>query len=152
MHYSKGQMMKTFGGTPAYIAPEIWNLENGGDGYGLLADWWAYGVILYEMMTGYLPFDGNTQTEFKLMITMHGVYYPKTMYEPSETDTDKETDLLEGLLKKNPEERLGFRDEEDIKSHHFFQAIDWKKVESREMEPPFKPVSTDDKNDTSNFD
>merc|ERR1711990_595555 len=31
MHYSKGQMMKTFGGTPPYIAPEIWNLENGGD-------------------------------------------------------------------------------------------------------------------------
>ena len=44
-------LMKTFGGTPQYMAPEIWKLENGqSEGYGFSVDWWAYGVMLYEVM------------------------------------------------------------------------------------------------------
>lgn len=45
------------GGTLGYLSPELW--QHGSHGLAAPADWWAFGVLLYEMMTGYLPFCGG---------------------------------------------------------------------------------------------
>lgn len=134
---------KTFCGTPDYIAPEIILYQP----YGKSVDWWAFGVLLYEMLVGQPPFDGEDEEELFQAITDHSVSYPKSMSKEAK-------EACKGFLTKNPCKRLGSnptRGEEDVKSHSFFRRIDWEKVAAREVQPPFKPKIKHRK-DVSNFD
>ncbi|XP_046834589.1 protein kinase C, brain isozyme isoform X1 [Vespa velutina] len=133
---------KTFCGTPDYIAPEIILYQP----YGKSVDWWAYGVLLYEMLVGQPPFDGEDEEELFAAITNHNVSYPKSLSKEAK-------EVCKAFLTKNPSRRLGcgFRGEEDVRSHVFFRHIDWEKIENREVQPPFKPKIKHPK-DVSNFD
>nr|XP_037868180.1 conventional protein kinase C isoform X3 [Bombyx mori] len=133
---------KTFCGTPDYIAPEIILYQP----YGKSVDWWAYGVLLYEMLVGQPPFDGEDEEELFAAITDNSVSYPKTLSKEAK-------DACKSFLSKNPQKRLGCgaRGEEDVRTHAFFRRIDWARVEARDVQPPFKPKIKHRK-DVSNFD
>nr|UPI11535.1 protein kinase C, brain isozyme isoform X1 [Mythimna separata] len=133
---------KTFCGTPDYIAPEIILYQP----YGKSVDWWAYGVLLYEMLVGQPPFDGEDEEELFAAITDNSVSYPKTLSKEAK-------DACKAFLIKNPSKRLGCnaRGEEDVRTHPFFRRIDWARIEARDVQPPFKPKIKHRK-DVSNFD
>nr|ADU04569.1 protein kinase C1 [Plutella xylostella] len=133
---------KTFCGTPDYIAPEIILYQP----YGKSVDWWAYGVLLYEMVVGQPPFDGEDEEEVFAAMTDNSVSYPKTLSKDAR-------DACKTFLMKNPQKRLGCgaQGEEDVRTHPFFRRIDWARIEVRDVQPPFKPKIKHRK-DVSNFD
>ncbi|KAI8364758.1 uncharacterized protein BYT42DRAFT_590338 [Radiomyces spectabilis] len=137
-----GQTTGTFCGTPEFMAPEIL-LEHK---YGRAVDWWAYGVLIYEMLLGQSPFRGEDEDEIFDAILEDEILYPINMSKDS-------VSICQRLLTRDPEKRLGAgpNDALDIKEHPFFRGVNWEDMLAKRVPPPFYPTITD-RLDTSNFD
>lgn len=127
-------------GTPDYIAPEVLlGVEHGKE-----VDWWALGCVLYELICGVPPFNGNSIEEIFNNILAHSIQWPTAGMSAEAKD------LIEKLLNPNPEHRLGFgpNGAEQVKSHKFFTGINWDTIKTDA--PPFVPA-LENELDTSFF-
>ncbi|RKP19617.1 kinase-like protein [Rozella allomycis CSF55] len=137
-----GRTTNTFCGTPEFMAPEILLEQD----YTKAVDWWSFGVLLYEMILGMAPFHGDSEDDIFDSILHEEVLYPINMDKNS-------VSIIQRLLTKEPKNRLGYskKDAEELKSHPFFNDIDWKALYQKKVTPPFIPEISS-KTDISNFD
>lgn len=140
MYY--GSTTSTFCGTPEFMAPEILLDKK----YGRAVDWWAFGVLIYQMLLQQSPFRGEDEDEIYDAILADEPLYPIHMPRDS-------VSILQKLLMREPELRLGSgpTDAQEIMSHAFFRNINWDDFRDKRVAPPFKP-EIKNATDTSNFD
>jgi serine/threonine protein kinase len=137
-----GSTTSTFCGTPEFMAPEILLDKK----YGRAVDWWAFGVLIYQMLLQQSPFRGEDEDEIYDAILADEPLYPIHMPRDS-------VSILQKLLTREPDLRLGSGpgDAQEIMSHAFFKGVNWDDVYNKRLPTPFKPAIKDAK-DTSNFD
>lgn len=137
-----GSTTSTFCGTPEFMAPEILLEQR----YGRAVDWWAFGVLMYEMLLGQSPFRGDDEDEIFDAILEDEPLYPITMPRDA-------VSILQKLLTRDPARRLGSGkgDAEEIKRHPFFKDVNFDDVLNKRIPPPYFPTINGSA-DTSNFD
>ncbi|KZV23951.1 phototropin-1 [Dorcoceras hygrometricum] len=116
----------SFVGTEEYIAPEIIS----GEGHTSAVDWWALGILLYEMLYGYTPFRGKTRQK-----TFANILHKDLKFPRRKEVSVQGKQLMYRLLTRDPKNRLGSREgANEVKQHPFFRGINWALV--RCMDPP----------------
>ncbi|KHN21890.1 Serine/threonine-protein kinase OXI1 [Glycine soja] len=125
--FSNGERSNSFVGTEEYVSPEVVR----GDGHEFAVDWWALGILIYEMLYGKTPFKGRNRKE-----TFRNVIMKPPEFVGKRTAL---TNLIERLLEKDPTKRLGYtRGAAEIKEHEFFRGVRWELL-TEVVRPPFIP-------------
>ena len=115
-----GHEAKSFCGTKEYMAPEMVKEV----GHDFAVDWWATGILLYEMVFGTTPF--FNKNEFKLFENIKNKmpWFPDKKKYGIEY-SDELVNLIGQLLEKDPQKRLGSKnDYQEILGHPWFEDID----------------------------
>lgn len=128
-------------GTPDYLAPEL--LLDSSPAHGPPVDWWAFGVCLFELLTGMPPFNADSAEEVFQHIVLRDVPWP----EGEEALSDAVRQAIDALLALEPEERpvaADFRAGKFL----FFREAPWDAMDQQTM--PFVP-QPDSPMDTTYF-
>ncbi len=127
-------------GTPGFWAPEMLYYEDDGKGrrYGPAADIWSFGCVVYSLLASRGPFTvlgGDTADDNAATLAKEPDLNP-SIFSPLATS------LLKGLFEVDPSRRLGcgLTSIAEVQAHPFFAGIDWVAMETKLVDPPFKPT------------
>ena len=129
-------------GTPGYMAPEVIQGKN----HSFPVDFFAIGVIGYELLIGHRPYRGKNRKEIKKMMSLG----EDDILIKEEDNKDNEwssqcINFINRCLRKNVEMRLGYHfGIKELKAHNWFNDLDWKKLYNKKLETSFIPK--DEKN------
>lgn len=117
--------------------------------FSSVVDWWSFGVLIYELLTGASPFtvEGEKNTQQEISKRILRAQPPM----PSNLSSDVQS-LLQMILVKDPRKRLGggIKDADELKRHPFFKSINWSDLAARRTPAPFTPKIANEL-DVSNF-
>lgn len=133
----------TFCGTPEYLSPEMLLHRQRGTGYGFEIDWWALGVVCFELLTGWPPFFDRDFGRMCEKILSRPVRFPSKFKL-----TPAGQAFVKGLLHREPSRRLGGGKAgfSAIQGHAFFSGMNWDAIERGLVIPPFVPSQDDSRN------
>ena len=108
-------------------------------------DWWALGVVIYEITTGFLPFTGTNETQTFTNILQRNIDLPAEMCEPLQR-------IILELLTVDTTQRLAcdHRGASSIRQHAWFDGYDWEALRQQVMTSPL-PVQLSNEGDVRYF-
>ena len=125
-------------GTPGYMSPEVMNGEN----HSFTADFFAIGVIGYEFLMGFRPYNGKNRKEIKEKI--FGEKVEITLNQKKKGWSDDVIDFINKLLERNKDLRLGAnKGIQELKEHQWLKYYPWDELEQKILPAPFVPEEID---------
>ena len=138
--YSKNNSHET-SGTPGYMAPEVMQGLN----HKYSVDFYAIGVITYELMMGRRPYSGKSRKEIKEQIM--GKQAKINKLEIPNGWSFEAADFANKLLQRKEINRLGFYNENNIKEHPWLKNVDMELIKNKKIKAPFLPKKNHDNYD-----
>lgn len=122
-------------GTPGYIAPEVLCHQN----HGPTADFFALGVICYEMLMGCRPYPARSRKELHKQVMSQQVLLRTKDLKYSSISEDG-VNFINSLIQRNPTKRLGFEaGVKKLKLHPWFAEFPWIELEQKRLRSPLRP-------------
>ena len=128
IYYPEKSKILDVSGTPGYISPEMIR----GEPQNFVSDFFAMGIVAYELIFGKRPFEGNNKDEIAENILNKNINLNEdNMRKNFSIDA---ADFVNRLLKKKNKQRLGSRGIDEIKSHKWLEDVDWTSVEYKNID------------------
>ena len=131
------QSLNENSGTPGYMAPEVMSYQN----HSFTVDYYAIGIICYELMMGVRPYTGENKNIIKEKILAKQVMIKA--HEIPNGWSKEAADFINNLIQRKPNARLGYKGINEIKQHQWFNDLNWKDLYNMKIEAPFIPPDED---------
>lgn len=128
---------KDTSGTPGYMAPEVMCRQN----HGIAVDYFALGVIMFELMMGYRPYIGRDRREIRDQILSR-----QAKIKPNNVPIGwsfESVDFVNKLLQRKASYRLGFKGAGEVKEHPWLRDFNWESLYIGALPSPFVPDKED---------
>ena len=128
---------KDYSGTPAYMAPEMLFERN----YNVAADYYALGIMCYELIRGRRPYGGRNRKEIKEKVEKNQMCL--TRNDIPKGWSIESADFINKCIQRNPSKRLGIHGIHELKNHPWFKYYIWKNIYLKKDKAPFIPAKKD---------
>jgi serine/threonine protein kinase len=126
-------------GTPEYMAPEV--IKE--DSHSIAVDYWALGVMLFEMLHGNTPWANQSTTDMFFSVLTKPPQFHDASTPGKRVVVSRECrSLIEGLMEKDPKTRLGANGADEVMKHPWFDGVNWQQYMAQEVPPPYPPGSS----------
>ena len=133
LEYHRGENgVRSASGTPGYMAPEA--ITNKRQEFSV--DYFALGVIIYELMLGERPYQGKNRKEIKEQMMNLEIKLDKDDL-PEDWKDENIIDFINKLLERKKKKRLGYKTDLEVKNHPYFNNISFDLIENMKFESPF---------------